>query len=119
MLQGLLRVIAKRRVQRQVLTGQRYDFSNFLKAKAGLGDNIFRQRRPTEFLRKTLEVAQQLASGFHNVSGDPNHMTRINHATSDELPYPPSRIGGKTISEAVVELLGGAHQTDVSLLNQV
>src|SRR6266516_5344858 len=43
----------------------------------------------------------------------------LRDGTADRLTNPPGRIGTETKATLVVELLGGTHQADIPLLNQV
>ena len=70
-------------------------------------------------LRQLIRSLQHPVHGLDHMDRDPDGPSLIRDRTGDTLTNPPGRIGGKLVAQAIVELVDGLHQPDVSFLDQV
>ena len=55
----------------------------------------------------------------HDVRGQAHGAGVVGDGAGDGLAYPPRRVGGETVSHLGVELLDGAYEPGVALLNEI
>src|SRR2546430_14476879 len=84
----------------------------------GLGELVL--RRPTTELRlQPLRLTRQPLLPLDDVEWEPDGPGLRRDGALNRLPDPPARVGGEPVSAAPVELLGGPHQPERALLDQV
>src|SRR5688572_10680752 len=57
--------------------------------------------------------------GFADVDGEADGAALIGDGAGDRLPDPRSGVGREFVAAVVVEVVGGLHQADVPLLNEI
>src|SRR5579862_1141539 len=81
--------------------------------------DLRRCRLPAELDAQLALGAQDLVQLLDDVHGNPDRPPLVGERTRDRLADPPGRVRGELEALAVVELLGGAHEADRPLLDQV
>ena len=115
---GLL-VGADRHVQDYRVAGVVEQVGDLLLRHAGLLGELLVRGVAAQLLVQVALDPGQLVDLLDQVHGQPDGAALVRHAAGDGLPDPPRRVGGELEALGVVELLDGADQAEVALLDQV
>src|ERR671923_2595191 len=112
-------LLTDRRLQGHRLLRDLQDLPNLLRGDAHLPPDLLRERLPAEVLEQLALDPDQLVDRLHHVHGDPDRPGLIGDGPGDGLPNPPRGVRRELEALRVVELLHGADQAEVPLLDQV
>ena len=83
-----------------------------------VGD-LFGRRLPTQLLDQAARGTNELIQGLDHVDRDADGSRLVGDGAGDGLPNPPGRIGGELVAPAILELVDGAHEAEVALLDEI
>ncbi len=83
-----------------------------------VGDLVGR-RLAAQFLDEEAADARELVDRLDHVDRDADRARLVGDGARDRLPDPPCGVGRELVAALVLELVHGAHQADVALLDQV
>src|SRR5207237_7084016 len=111
--------LADRRLERDWLLRDLDDLADFVGGdEHPLGD-LLGGRLAAELLKKSTRNADELVDRFDHVDRNADRPRLVGDGPGDRLADPPRRVRRELVTLAVVELLDGADETDVPLLDQV
>ncbi len=84
-----------------------------------VGGELGQRRLAVELLSELTARAEKLADILGDMEGQPDRPSLVDERARDRLANPPRRVGRKLEAELVVELLDGAHEAEVPLLDEV
>ena len=87
--------------------------------KAGLLRDLLDRRVAVQLLRQLAARALHAANLLGDVHGQADRAALVGERAGDRLADPPGRVRRKLVAHLVVELLDGADQADVALLDQI
>ena len=111
--------LADRGLQRHGLLRDLLDLADAVGTHVHLGTDLLGGRVATQVLEKLTLHADELVDGLDHVHGNTDGTGLVGDSTCDGLTDPPRGVRGELKALLVVELLDGADQTEVALLDQV
>src|SRR6266851_3023529 len=111
--------LADRRLERDRLLRDLHDLADLVGGdEHPLGD-LLRGRLATELLEEAARHADELVDRVDHVDRDADRPRLVRDRAGDRLADPPRRVRRELVALAVVELLDGADEADVPLLDEV
>ena len=111
--------LADRGLERHGLLRNLLDLADAVGTHVHLGTDLLGGRVATQVLEKLALHADELVDGLDHVHGNTDGTGLVGNRTRDGLTDPPRGVRGELKALLVVELLDGANQTEVALLDQV
>ena len=106
-------------LERHGLLRNLLDLADAVGAHVHLGTDLLGGRVATQVLEKLALHANKLIDGLDHVHGNTDGSGLVGDSARDGLTNPPRGVRGELKTLLVVELLDGANQTEVALLDQV
>ena len=106
-------------LERHGLLRDLLDLADAVGTHVHLGTDLLGGRVATQVLEKLTLHADELVDGLDHVHGNTDGTGLVGDSARDGLTDPPRGVRGELKALLVVELLDGADQTEVALLNQV
>ena len=95
------------------------DLDHLLRCHVELGRQLVRCWLAAQVLEHLPLNASELVDDLDHVDGDADGASLVRHGAGDRLPDPPRRVGRELVALGVVELLDGADEAEISLLDEV
>ena len=112
-------LVADRRLERDRLLRDLQDLLDALRRDLHLERDLLVRRVALQLLGELAADADELVDRLDHVHRHADRAGLVGDAAGDRLPDPPRRVGRELVAAAPVELLDGAHQAEVALLDQV
>ena len=112
-------VLAQRGVQGDRLTAVLLDLDDLLGGHVELLGQLLRGGLAAQVLEHLALHTRELVDDLDHVHRDTDGAGLVGHGAGDRLADPPGGVRGELVALGVVELLDGADQTEVALLDQV
>src|SRR5262245_11050997 len=108
-----------RRLERHRLLRDALDLPDAVRRHLDLDRDLLDRWLTSELLEHLALDPQHLVHRLDHVHRDPDRARLVGDRASDRLPDPPRRVGRELEALRVVELLDGADQAEVALLDEV
>ena len=118
---GVLDEVAELRIllEGNGLLADLLDLAHAIGRHIHLGADLLGSRVATQILQKLALHTDELVDGLHHVHGNADGAGLIGNGARDGLTDPPRGIRGELEALLVIELLDGADEAEVTLLNKV
>src|ERR1035438_4576992 len=117
--EGGLAVAADWGFERDRIAGDGLELLDFLHRDIHPAANFVICRSTAQFLLQFARRPEELVHAFVHVNRDTDGAGLVGDGAGDGLADPPGGVGRKLVTAAVFELVGGAHEADIALLNEV
>ena len=111
--------LADRSLERHGLLRDLLDLADAVGTHVHLGTDLLGGRVATQILEELALHADKLVDGLDHVYGNTDGTGLVGDSARDGLTDPPRGVRGELEALLVVELLDGADQTEVALLDQI
>ena len=111
--------LADRGLERHGLLRNLLDLADAVGAHIHLGTDLLGGRVATQVLEELALHADELVDGLDHVHGDTDGTGLVGNSACNGLTNPPRGVRGELEALLIVELLDGANQTEVALLDQI
>src|SRR6185369_6430392 len=112
-------LVAERRLERDRVLHDPDDALHLVEREAETLRDLLLARLAPRLLHHQANRARDLVERLHHVHRHADGARLIGDRPADGLPDPPRRVGREAVAEPIVELLDGAHEADVPLLDEV
>src|SRR5713101_5132104 len=112
-------LLADRRLQRDGLLRDLQHLAHLVHGDVHLRRDLLRGGLAAELLDELARGPDELVDRLDHVHGDADRAGLVGDGARDRLPDPPGRVRRELVAAAVLELVHGLHEADITLLDQV
>src|SRR5262245_58451478 len=112
-------VVTERRFEGDRLARHLHHPANLVRGQLHATADLLRTGLAAELLHQLALYAHELVDGLDHVHRDADGAGLIGDGAGDGLTDPPRRVGRELVSAPPLELVDGAHEPDVALLDEV
>src|ERR1017187_3533960 len=117
--EGGFAVAADRGFERDRIAGDGLELLDFLHRDVHPAANFVICMSTAQFLLQFARCPQELVHAFVHVNRDTDSAGLVGDGAGDGLADPPGGVGRKLVTATVFELVGGPHEADIALLDEV